>query len=72
MVNNRKLSVEFLSIVGQPYYSIYAYEYAGVDPQTGKELYYINGEDGSRETTTNSAAANKQSLVLSNLKYKAD
>ena len=27
--------------------------------QTGKELYYINGEDGSRETTTNSAAANK-------------
>ena len=45
--------------VGQPYYSIYAYEYAGVDPQTGKELYYINGEDGSRETTTNSAAANK-------------
>lgn len=31
----------------------------GVDPQTGKELYYINGEDGSRETTTNSAAANK-------------
>lgn len=45
--------------VGEPYYSIYAYEYAGVDPQTGKELYYINGEDGSRETTTNSAAANK-------------
>ena len=45
--------------VGEPYYSIYAYEYAGVDSQTGKEMYYINGENGSRETTTNSAEANK-------------
>ena len=45
--------------LGNHTYSIYAYEYAGVDPATGKELYYINGEDGSRETTTNSAQANK-------------
>lgn len=45
--------------VGEPYYSIYAYEYAGVDPETGKEMYYINGEDGSRETTTKSSEANK-------------
>lgn len=44
--------------VGETYNSFYAYEYAGVDPQTGKELYYIN-KDGSRETTTNSAKADK-------------
>ena len=36
------------------------YEYAGVDPKTGKESYYINdGSDKSRETTTNSALATK-------------
>ena len=46
--------------VGKPYYSLYAYEYAGVDPETGKESYYINdGTDNSRNTTTNSADANK-------------
>ena len=46
--------------VGQPYYSYYAYEYAGVDPQTGKELYYINdGTENARKTTTNAAEAKK-------------
>lgn len=45
--------------VGEPYYSIYAYEYAGIDPQTGKEQYYVNGEEGGRETTTTAAKANK-------------
>ena len=44
---------------GHSLYDFYLREYAGVDPATGKELYYINGEDGSRETTTNSAQANK-------------
>lgn len=32
--------------VGKPYYSYYMYEYAGVDPETGLESYYIN--DGMR------------------------
>ena len=45
--------------VGQPYHSFYAYEYAGVDPQTGKESYFVNGEDGDRSVTTNFAEANK-------------
>lgn len=44
--------------IGEAYQSFYAYEYAGVDPQTGKELYYIN-KDGSRETTTASKDAQK-------------
>lgn len=46
--------------VGQPYYSYYLYEYAGVDPKTGLESYYINdGSENSRKTTTNVAEANK-------------
>lgn len=46
--------------VGEPYYSYYMYEYAGVDPQTGKELYFINdGTENSRNTTTNVNEANK-------------
>lgn len=56
---NEMISGVSIHRIGEPYYSIYAYEYAGVDPATGKELYYINGEDGNRETTTNSAQANK-------------
>lgn len=42
---------------GEPYYSYYTYEYAGVDPETGQELYYKN--DGTGETTTKYAEANK-------------
>lgn len=45
--------------IGSPYYSFYGYEYAGVDPATGKESYYINGENNDRNTTTNSAEATK-------------
>ncbi len=56
---NEMINSMLIHRVGEPYYSIYAYEYAGVDPDTGKEMYYINGEDGSRKTTTNSAEANK-------------
>jgi len=39
--------------VGQPYYSIYAYEYAGVDPQTGKELHNHNLNVPSRRSFDN-------------------
>lgn len=46
--------------VGESYYSYYMYEYAGVDPQTGNEMYYKN--DGTNETTTNVAEA-KQVIV---------
>jgi TonB-linked SusC/RagA family outer membrane protein len=47
--------------VGQPYYSYYMYEYAGVDPETGKELYFVNGNDANtaRNTTTDVNKANK-------------
>ena len=46
--------------VGEPYYSYYMYEYAGVDPQTGLESYYINdGTENARNTTTDVSKANK-------------
>ena len=58
---NEIISGVLIHRVGEPYYSYYMYEYAGVDPQTGKELYYINGDDPStaRNTTTEVSEANK-------------
>ncbi|MGY5848160.1 SusC/RagA family TonB-linked outer membrane protein [Salegentibacter sp. HM20] len=44
---------------GEPISAFYLLEYAGVDPENGDALYYINGEDGSRETTTNPNQANR-------------
>ena len=43
--------------VGEPYYSYYMFEYAGVDPKTGNEMYYKN--DGTNETTTLTSEAQK-------------
>jgi len=45
--------------IGEPYNSFYAYEYAGVDPETGKESFYYNTEDKGREITTDYTKANK-------------
>ena len=46
--------------VGEPYYSYYGYEYAGVDPNTGRESYYINdGTSNARNTTVNPNEAKK-------------
>lgn len=46
--------------VGEPYYSYYLYEYAGVDPETGNALYYINdGTENARNTTTEISEANR-------------
>ena len=46
--------------VGEPYYSYYLYEYAGVDPKTGKESFYLNdGTENARNTTTEISKAQK-------------
>ena len=46
--------------VGEPYYSFYGYEYAGVDPATGKESFYLNdGTADARKTTTDPSKAHK-------------
>ncbi len=48
---------------GNPISAFYLYEYAGVDPENGNALYYMNtrNADGtmSRNTTTNTARASK-------------
>ena len=51
----------YIHKVGLPYYTFYVKEYAGVDVQTGKALYYKNtlNEDGTydRSTTTDGTQA---------------
>lgn len=54
--------------VGNPFNSLYAYEYAGVDSETGKEMYYINKPGQERETTTNAAEA--QQVIIGNVDPK--
>lgn len=49
---------QIINKVGHSYYSFYMYEYAGVDPATGKEMYFKN-RDGDRSTTTNYAEADR-------------
>jgi TonB-linked SusC/RagA family outer membrane protein len=53
--------------VGKPIYQFYMKEYAGVDPQTGKALFYLN-ETGD-ETTTNYNKAAKRYLGDANPKF---
>ncbi|MDR2586008.1 MAG: SusC/RagA family TonB-linked outer membrane protein [Prevotellaceae bacterium] len=45
--------------IGSPYYSWWVYEYAGVDPETGKESYYVNKEGREREITTVASQADR-------------
>jgi len=60
-LQNEIISGPLIHRVGETYYSYYLYEYAGVDPETGKELYYINGDNPAtaRNTTTEVSEANK-------------
>ncbi|MUP47397.1 TonB-dependent receptor [Gramella sp. BOM4] len=44
---------------GEPLSSFYLIEYAGVDPDNGDALYYINEEGGGRETTNDPNEANR-------------
>lgn len=67
--------------VGEPYNSYYGYEYAGVDPETGLESYYINdGTENARKTTTDvnkaqrvilgSSQADIQGGISNNMRWK--
>lgn len=66
--------------VGESFNSLYAFEYAGVDPATGKEMFYRNVEGHERETTTNTAEAQQviigkvdptlQGGIVNNFSYK--
>lgn len=56
--NNRAL----MHRVGESFNSIYGYEYAGVDKETGKALYYVNKGDAPRAKTDNPDEA--QQVIL--------
>lgn len=62
----REINGRRISEIGKPYYSIYGVEYAGVDPETGKESYYTNKLDAngnrSRDITTKIAEAESINL----------
>jgi TonB-linked SusC/RagA family outer membrane protein len=53
--------------VGYPYYTFKMNEYAGVDPETGEQLWY-KGEEGT-ETTTNYNEAGKRYLGEADPKF---
>lgn len=44
---------------GEPISAFYLIEYAGVDPENGDALYYLNNEGSGRETTSNPNEANR-------------
>lgn len=44
---------------GEPLSAFYLLEYAGVDPDNGDALYYINGDNTGRETTNDPNEANR-------------
>ncbi len=55
-------SPQLIHQVGKPFNSIYGFEYAGVDPQTGKQLFYKNTGDDPRATTTKTTEAEQVNL----------
>lgn len=44
---------------GEPILAFYLIEYAGVDPENGDALFYVNEEGGGRETTSDPREANR-------------
>lgn len=52
--------------VGLPYYSYYVKEFAGIDPQDGWPMYYINDPEKPNERTTTKDAAEANYIVYKN------
>lgn len=54
----------FIHKVGLPYSTFYVKEYAGVDPQTGRALYYVNTRDehGKYDRSVTSDASSAQAI----------
>lgn len=55
--------------VGYPIYQWKMKEYAGVDPETGDALYYMDDENGNKVTTTDYNQATKYYLGSANPKF---
>lgn len=62
----------FIHKVGLPYNSFYVKEFAGVDPQTGKALYYLNTTDekGNYNRTTTTDATKAQAIAYKSVDPK--
>lgn len=62
----------FIHKVGLPYYSFYVKEFAGVDAQTGKALYYKNtvNEDGTIDRGTTDDANKAESVAYKTVNPK--
>lgn len=62
----------FIHKVGLPYYSFYVKEFAGVDHQNGKALYYLNTQDenGNYNRETTSDASKAQAIPYKNAEPK--
>ncbi|HNX56453.1 MAG TPA: TonB-dependent receptor [Prolixibacteraceae bacterium] len=56
----------YIRKVGGPFYGFFLKEYAGVDPATGKALYYLNTKkpDGSLDKTTTTDDTKAQAIDL--------
>lgn len=55
--------------VGKPIYQWKMQEFAGVDPETGAALYYMNDENGNKVTTNDYNKADKYYLGSANPKF---
>lgn len=50
----------YIRTIGQPYYSYYVIEFAGINPETGYPQYYVNAESGDpKEITEDATKANR-------------
>ena len=61
---DQSISGWYIRKVGLPYHSFYVKEYAGVDPQTGDALYYLNtvNEQGQLDKTTTNDPKKAQAI----------
>ena len=55
----QQATVRLMHRVGEPFNSIFAFEYAGVCRETGRELFYTNRGENPRATTANTAEADQ-------------
>lgn len=58
IIDNGGSSILNVVKVGEPIGVFYGAEYAGVDPDNGDALWYVNGPEGTRETTNDFNQAN--------------
>lgn len=59
-------SADILLEIGQPVDTYYLKEWAGVDPENGSPLWYMDGENGERVTTSDYAKADYYKCGTSN------